>query len=387
MSAHDLHAIDHDEGTRAARRRVARRVGVVAALFAVVVAALAACGLADFDPQSKVDSVRVFAVKASKPYAKPGEEITLEALVTDGRAVKTRPLKLFWLPLVCVNPPDDLYYLCFLPGSPDGGAGGARLVPVLPDGGSPQTGTGVPEAGADGGAAAQSPFTLPPGFDLSPFLPQGSTFRFRMPDDAVIPRKGGTDYGLAVVFNVACAGRVVTLERSATGGPQQLPFACVDEQGERVPPEDYVISLSRVYAYNDRVNTNPKVLGAKVDGVPVPLTGAAPVEVERCTAEKKEDCKEIKIDIDIAPESWEEDPNNVSPEGRVAREQIWVTYYSDVGEFQNDARLLFDTKAGRVEKSEVVFRAPKEPKSGTVWAVIHDNRAGAEWVVFPIRVK
>ena len=208
-----------------------------------------------------------------------------------------------------------------------------------------------------------------------------------MPTDAVTPRKGGPPYGLAVVFNIACAGRVVTLERSPEGGPQQLPIACVDERGERVPPSDYVFAVSRVYAYDDRTNLNPKVLGAKVDGVPVPITGAAPVELERCTESSKDKCKEIKIDIDIAPESWESDPNNVGPDGQIGREQIWVTYYSDIGDFDNDARLLFDTKSGRVDKSEVVFRAPTTPMNGTIWAVIHDNRAGAEWVVFPVRVK
>ena len=95
--------------------------------------AVFACGGEGFDPASKVDSVRLFGVKADKPYAKPGETVTLEALFTDARKDKPRAAKLYWIPVLCLNPKDDLYYLCFAPPG-DGGrqAGNTRLVPVGP---------------------------------------------------------------------------------------------------------------------------------------------------------------------------------------------------------------------------------------------------------------
>ena len=130
-----------------------RRSPAAATLFVVLVlavlAALLACGGGGFDPQSKVDSVRLFVVKADKPYAKPGETVTLEALLTDARRERPRAAKLYWIPILCLNPQDDLYYLCFAnPGDASNQAGATRLIPL---GSFADAGAG---AGADGGAAA-----------------------------------------------------------------------------------------------------------------------------------------------------------------------------------------------------------------------------------------
>ena len=96
----------------------------LSALLAVLVlsalSAVLACGNSGFDPASKVDSVRLFAVRADKPYAKPGDTVTLEALMTDQRKAKPRAAKLYWIPVLCLNPREDLYYLCFAPPG-DGG--------------------------------------------------------------------------------------------------------------------------------------------------------------------------------------------------------------------------------------------------------------------------
>ena len=64
-----------------------------------------------------------------------------------------------------------------------------------------------------------------------------------------------------------------------------------------------------------------------------------------------------------------------------------MTYYSDLGDFKDEARLLFDSTKGRVTESDVEYRAPYEPGDGTIWAVVHDNRAGAAFVVLPLHVK
>ena len=105
------------------RRTVVRGLAVAAA-GAVVAALGVACGGAGFDPKSKVDSVRLFAARADKLYAKPGETVSLEVLAFDGRAKPARPMRHYFLPFVCLNPPADQYFGCFLPGvlaSPDGG--------------------------------------------------------------------------------------------------------------------------------------------------------------------------------------------------------------------------------------------------------------------------
>lgn len=371
----------------AARRR--RYVSILIALALAAMAALFACGGEGFDPASKVDSVRLFVVRADKPYVKPGENVTLEALFTDARREKPRAAKLYWIPVLCLNPREDLYFLCFAPPG-DGGrqAGATRLIPLGPlaaataDGGAD---AGAAGAAGDAGAAGGNPFaSIPTGVDLAPFLPQGPTFSFRMPEDAVQPREGSDPYGLALVFNILCAGRVEFAARDTEGAAQQVPVLCSDENGVKLPPTDYVIGISRVYAYGDRVNTNPVIETLTFEGKDV--VPAAGITVERCTAERERDCKENKIGTRVSDSSWEENPSDVQREGPL-REQIWVGYYSDIGKMDSDARLLFDTRQGRVAESDVTFRAPKNVVDGTLWAVVHDNRGGASWIVVPVHVR
>ncbi|MBX3190305.1 MAG: hypothetical protein KF819_25120 [Labilithrix sp.] len=365
--------------------KVRRSIALV--LLAAVLGALGAvvaCGGGGFDPQSRVDSLRLFVVRADKPYAKPGETVTLEALIGDGRKVKDRAPKNFWIPIACVNPREDLYYLCFAPPG-DGGrqAGATRLVPLGPL--AAIAGDGGVEAGASGGGA--NPFaSIPTDVDLSPFLPEGPTFSFPMPDDAIQPREGASaPYGLVIVFNVLCAGQVRFVARDLEGGAQQVPVACTDDEGNKLPPSEYVVGISRVYSYAERLNANPVI--EKVLLEQQEIDPAVGVVVERCTDGTRErECKENKIDLRMAESSWEENPGDVTREGPL-REQIWVTYYSDIGTFAQDARLLFDTRKGRVADSDVSFRAPRAPASGTLWAVVHDNRGGAAWVVVPIHVR
>ncbi|CAN5924836.1 hypothetical protein BH11MYX4_BH11MYX4_38520 [soil metagenome] len=356
-----------------------RRVfGLVVVAALAVVAALVACGGGGFDPASKVDSVRLFVVKADKPYAKPGETVTLEALLTDARRDKPVAAKLYWIPILCLNPQDDLYYLCFAnPGDASNQAGGTRLIPL-----GPLADAGAADAAAGAGG---NPFaSIPTGVDLAPFLPQGPTFSFRMPDDAVKERLGSDPYGLAVVFNVLCAGRIEFLPRDPAGGAQQVPVVCSDENGVKLPPSDYVIGISRVYSFTERVNTNPVLEKVTFEGNDVDL--AKGITFEKCTAEKEKDCKENKIDVRVSDSSWESNPADVTRDGEL-REQIWVDYYSDIGKFDDEARLLFDTRVGRISDSDVKFRAPKDVADGTLWAVVHDNRGGAAWVVVPLHVR
>lgn len=360
------------------RARSFLTLAVLVASLALAAIVVLACGAGAFDAQSKVTSVRMFGVRADKPYAKPGETVTLEVLATDGRKEKALPLKIYWIPIVCINPREDLYYLCFVPPS-DGGAtsGGSRLVPPFPpDGGA--------AAAADAGApsAGGSIANLPVGIDVSAFLPQGPTFSFRMPENVIQERPGLPPYGLAIVFNVACAGQIRIAERTGSS-PQQVPIQCTDQNGVPLGPNDYVIGINRVYAYADRTNANPVVERVTVDGVDVDLSKG--IEIERCVASRRAECKATKIDVKVADSSWEPNPSAGGRETQ--REQIWVTYYSDLGDFQDDARLLFDSTKGRISESDVEFRPPYEPATGTIWAVVHDNRAGAAFLVLPLKVK
>jgi hypothetical protein len=369
------------------RLRRASVVIILAVLAGVaVLAALLACGNTGFDPASKVDSVRMFAVRADKPYANPGETVTLEALTTDARKDRTRTAKIYWIPVLCLNPQTDLYYLCFAPPG-DGGrsAGTTTLIPIGP---LANADAGAADAGgtdAGGAFAGSNPFaSIPTGVDLGPFLPQGPRFSFRMPDNALKEREGSPPYGLAIVFNILCAGRVEFATRDPAGGAQQVPVLCTDENGVQLPPSDYVIGISRVYSYADRTNTNPVIEAMTLGGVDV--LEAQGISVDHCTAAHEKDCPEIKLGMRVSDSSWELNPSDVTRTG-VPHEQIWIDWYSDIGSFDDEARLLFDTQQGRISDSDDTYRAPKDPSDGTLWGVVHDNRGGASWIVVPLHVR
>ncbi len=341
-------------------RRLVQRFVACAALVGIA----AAC-VADFDPQSKIGSVRILASRADKPYAKPGEAVHLEVLAVDGRTDKTRPMKMFWLPFVCENPRNDAYYACFAPPSRDAGAGDA-----------------------DAGGAGAVLGLLRPGVDLTPFLKTGPAYDITMPKDAVTSHAhvDGVDgpYGLALVFNVACAGHLEIVAADPSTGVQQVPIACFDEEENQVDPSQYVIGFTRVYAYDDRLNQNPVIDHLTFEGNPVDL--AHGIDVDHCTTALRRDCPEKKIDIAVPDTSWELNPSDKDTNGTVRHEQVWASYFSSVGQLEGDARLLYDPAQGKVDGSEVKYQPPNEIGDGTLWIVVHDNRGGANWVEVPLHV-
>ena len=82
---------------------------------------LSGCG-EGFDPGSEVKTLRVLGVHKDKPYPRPGEDVTLTLLWTDGSGdARPDPVQVTWLRAgddaapkpACVNPEGDLYYGCF----------------------------------------------------------------------------------------------------------------------------------------------------------------------------------------------------------------------------------------------------------------------------------
>jgi len=341
-------------------------------LFALAALATFACGGTGFESKSKVNSVRLFAVRADKPYAKPGETVNLEVLAYDGRANPSRPMRHYFLPFTCLNPIGDSYVGCFVPG-----------VLAPPDGGAPP---GSADAGAGAGAAGGGFLSgVQDGTDLTPILVQGTRYSYKVPASAVITRKETPDepYGLTIVFTVACAGRVV-FKRPDLATRQQVPLACVDEDGVNVPPQDYVLGIHRVYIYEQKTNENPVLQGLTADGKPVdPNIG---IEVDRCLLTKRTSCPELKLDVVVPETSWQLQEGVKTAEGTEAREQLWVDYYATQGDVES-ARLVFDVGSGRVPESAAKLTAASVAGEGSIFAVLHDNRGGVAWTRVPFRVK
>ena len=345
------------------RLRVAR--GFVLAVVLCAMALVVSSCASDFDPISKLKSVRMLATRIDKPYAKPGETVTFETLAFDARVDKSRPMKLSWIPLPCINPTNDLYYLCF-----------QQLAAANGDGGTPAPGS----PGA----------LLRPGVDLTPFLPGGPTYSFTIPTNIVDthpPVPGASDlYGLAIVFNIACAGHVeITLPGAGDIRKQQVPIGCFDENHTRLGADDFVIGIQRVYAYNDRTNANPVIDHVVFEGQPVDLSQG--IAIDHCTAARSRDCAQLKMDVVVPDTSWETNPGDTDVGGKVRNEQIWVDYYSTIGDFSGDARLLYDPAQGHVSDSETKYQSPFDPGDGVVFVVVHDNRGGAAWAQFPVHVR
>ena len=68
-------------------------------------------------------------------------------------------------------------------------------------------------------------------------------------------------------------------------------------------------------------------------------------------------------------------------------EQVWVNYYVDGGGVSRDLRLLNDAQRGYNPDYKTGFLAPKEPGRVNLWAVVHDNRGGMNWVRQTINVE
>jgi hypothetical protein len=329
--------------------------------FAALLAASAAmlvtgCGVGDFDAQNKITGVRILATRADKPYALPGDQVTVEMLAADGRKdTTTRPMRLWWLPVICADPYNDLYYACF-----------ANL---------PGTGSGAP---AEGGGDVK----------LSDLLVEGPKFTFTMPSDIIDkhpPVAGSADaYGLAILFNIACAGHVDVVPPSGDSRTS-LPLGCFDDDGNQLGPSEYVVGFTRVYARTTVQNANPTIDGLTFQGEPVDLTAGITVDV--CGASDRINCADQKVDISVPPDSQEPNPDDKDSQGNPRQEQVWVDYYATVGDFEGEIRLLYDPVRGKIEPTDTNYHGPDRPGDGTMFAVVHDNRGGATWVDFPVHTR
>jgi hypothetical protein len=356
--------------------------------FATCALAFTSCAPSGFASETLIATVRVLAASAVPAYAQPGSQVNVQVLALDGRTSQPEPMKIYWLPreLLCTNPPDDAYYACFagLQGKGDGGS---------PGGGTP-AGLGL----------------LQPGVDLTPFLPDaGPSFDFTMPADIVsshTPVPGSpAPYGLAILFNVACAGHLQLLPVDPNNqNPQQVPLGCFDKNNNQLGPDDWVLGFTRVYAFEPDAgedggpitNENPVIASVDFQGSSLPVTlapgmsqayVAQGITVPVCTGK----CSSVNIGPIVPQSSWElMNPTLVDVHGNPQHEQIWADFYSSFGSFSGEAGLLYDASSGSLggpSTTDNQFTPPDKAGTGSIWIVVHDNRGGASWVTIPVTVQ
>lgn len=327
---------------------------------------LVGCGI-DIAPSSEVSSLRVFGVQKDRPYARPGEEVTLRMLWADGSKNVGRPIQRLWL-AGCVNPPADLYAGCL----------------------------------ASFGSLAADPTgaTLPPGVAIG----QDDTFTFKLPEDIVASHARSPDpsqpaFGTSFVFFAACAG---TLGFSPTGRGG-FPLECRGPDGSLLGADDFVAGFSQIFAYEELRNENPTVTGFELNGRAVTpdcidaaclgLDTQAPdcdASPELCVAACEKDgdpkCTEIPFRAVVAPSSVEAD-GLAALRGRSLTEQIWANYYADRGSLTSAVKLVNDATTGFNDSNPTELLAPRVPGPLRLWAVVHDNRGGTAWARLTITVK
>jgi hypothetical protein len=334
------------------------------------------CG-AEFDRVSEIESLRVFGIEKSSPYAQPGEAVRLTLSFHDGtpreEGQPPRPIQVAWLS-GCYNPPGDLYAGCF----------------------------------------AASPDSFAVAF--------GNEFELTLPENVIIPREAPMlPYGLAYVFFTVCAGELAIDSSGAEG----LPLRCRDAEGRDLGSKDFVAGYTAIYSFGSNAagqayaNANPEVSGFMLNGQELSVkSDAAPdgnvclgddcladcsapdgrcVNLEPavvdCTAPgapcvracaddgDSEKCEANKI-RPLIDQSLPAEIDEISRDvyGRNYQEQMWINYYATRGAVKSDARLLNDATQGWNTDYGTEFYAPKEPGPVQVWAVVHDNRGAMTWV-------
>lgn len=306
--------------------------------------ALASSCASTFDPASELTGVRILGVRSETPYVRPGASFTAEVLAHDARPDRSRPMRLYWLDDVCLSPtdgkPDDCY--------------------------------------------RQLEARYPRRQDLTPLVTEGAQATFVMPSGAIGASPAGPTLPTALVFVAACAGHLEMVGRAA-GYPASVPFACVDDRGRRLGADDSVFAFMRLYVSSDLANANPAPGGVTLDGVALPTDRAT--VLPRCAASSVDDCPALRLAVTIGDESQEVDPTSGPPGGPFVSEQIWATFFATAGKLESEAVILFDGRNGRTSGSDNEYRVPTAAGDVDLFVVTRDNRSGAAFQSFKLRVE
>jgi hypothetical protein len=263
-----------------------------------------------FDPGARVTSLRVLAMQADSPYAAPGDTVSLRALSYDPLG---RPLDWAWA--ACENPATSDVEGCLI---------------------------------AQGEGLDRLELTIP------------STTLDTLPPEAL-------PAALVGVVSVACPG-TIEIARSLAG----LPLRCVDDTGNELALDEYVIGLKRIFVRSVDRNQNPVLERVTFDGEDWPEDEVK--EVEPCPTDGNtyDDCKVGKHSLAafVTPGSFE---SGVDEFGRQYGESLVVQYYATEGLFE------FDVRIGEEPKTGWAARSTASGSELTLWFVARDNRGGVGW--------
>jgi hypothetical protein len=301
------------------------------ALATVAAAASSTACATEFDPGSRINNLRVIAVRADVPYAHPGETVNLEALGYDPAA---RPITYGWS--FCVNPVESTPQGC--------------LAQMMIDAQK----TGVPPAFTTGVDLTKYVVTVPT--DLLDKLPPAAR------PNAMIG-----------VIAVACPG---TLTLTPSGG---LPYSCIDSAGRVLGLHDAITGMKRIFVRSKDRNENPVIARVTFDGADWPETETKTINVCDFDGNDYNDCGGEKHTIGaFGPPNVIE--SGTDEYGTTFTEQVVAQYYATDCLFENSVRVSVKPETG------FAARRSEKGKKVTLWLVLRDDRGGVTWVTRKLAV-
>ena len=306
-----------------------RRTAPSSAVFAALVGlALVRCGT-DFPPASEVTGLRVLGVRAEPAEPRPGDRVSLQALVVD-------------------------------PTRPD--AGSAVLwfgcEPSLDARFNPCSNEGVLQAlttlQGDGG--------LPPGLR---FFGSGPEVMTQLPLDVF----AGVDAGDPVRVRGVLGQAIVIAAAAPPPTSVDAGFALL--QQVRAGSVPHVTALFRYpVSENPAPNHNPVLLGYRYRGEAVPAGGAIRL-----------DPPDAGLAVEADPGSFEQYVEQ-APTGPIDRtESLAAAFFASVGDLKENAVEV----NGTVDET-IGPPAPITQRSGRLWTVVRDTRGGQSWTSAPLWV-
>ncbi len=303
------------------------------ALIALLAATVSGCPIgndrfpkpAELSPAWRIDGLRVLAVRAEPPEARPGERVTFEALITDPDAVS-----------------GGAVWIACPPGDDDGVGFGCGL-----------------EGDLDfAGGASEGIIGFQPGLDPS-YTPPADLLDSLDEEDR--------DEGVYQLIQLAVLPQALIDEGFGDGGfGGDLDFNEVEVAYKRL-----VVSEAAT------PNHNPEIGGFSVDGWTV--ADGAVIEVD--PGERYE------IGLSLPASSieryvFERDDGTIE----YRREEPYVTWYTDQGTMRESATLFpFLDATWEAPSQEAVDE--DGVTGGTWWAVVRDRRGGMTWIARPWRIR
>jgi hypothetical protein len=293
-----------------------------------IAASVAACALlgcgTDLEDGSRVEKLRLLALRADEPFARPGEAVELQLLAADANV---RPLS--YALGTCTNPKGS---------TADGCLNGL-----------------------------DRPFV--------PLTIEDSRFSIEVPPTVLdgLPASARPSALVGAVV-VACPGEIGDGETSG------VPVVCRDARGERLPIDAFEVGVKRIFVRSEDRNANPEITRVTWDGEDWPDDQVP--EVRACANAETDDIDDCDAALRhrIAVESSAAQ-SGVDENGTTFSEQQVVQFYASQGVFERPVRIAAESD------NHWAAQRKSESDTARLWFVVRDDRGGVGWATRQVRVR